>query len=103
MVIYVGTYLTEEVLEALFPEIEKHRAIRQLWPFAPQGVQVVRRQDEQKELWFFINDGDEPATIEKTPNEGTDLITNQPVNGPLTLEPNGVAVIRTRREATPGG
>lgn len=102
VVIYVGTYLTHEVLEALFPEIEKHRAIRPLWPFAPRGMQVVKRQDDEKELWFFINDRDEPATIEKTPNEGVDLVTNQPVTGPLTLEPNGVAVIQTTRAATPG-
>jgi beta-galactosidase GanA len=63
---------------------------------------VVRRQDEKKELWFFINDGDSPATIEKMPNQGFDLISNQPVGGPLTLEPNEVAVIQTTPEATPG-
>ena len=101
-VIYAGAYLTPDLLEALLPEIEKLHPLQQLWPFAPEGVQVVRREDDKKELWFFINDSDAPATIDKLPAQGLDLITNQPVEAALTLEPNGVAVIQTTREATPG-
>ena len=100
-VIYAGAYLTQDLLECLLPEIEKQRSLARLWPFAPAGVQVVRRQDENKEIWFFINTTDACLTIEKTPN-GLNLITNQPADGPLTLEPNQVAVIQTTREATPG-
>ena len=101
VVIYVGSFLTGDLLEALFPEIEHHREITQLWPFITGKIQVVRRQDADKELWFFINPGDEPAEIEKTPPGGFDLIQNKPVDGALTLPPNGVAVIQTARNATP--
>ncbi len=93
-VIYAGAYLTQDLLECLLPEIEKQRSLARLWPFAPAGVQVVRRQDENKEIWFFINTTDACLTIEKTPN-GLNLINNQPADGPLTLEPNQVAVIQT--------
>ncbi len=101
-VIYVGTYLTQDLMAALLPEIEKHRAIPRLWPFAPQGVQVTRREDGNKELWFFINDSDAPATLERVPAKGFDLVANQPAQAPLALEPNGVAVIQAPKSATPG-
>jgi beta-galactosidase len=101
-VIYSGAYLTEGMLETLLPEIEKHHIIPRLWPFAPQGVQVVRRQAEDKEIWFFINDTDQPAILEKTPNGGIDLFSGIAVVEPLTLEPNGVAVIQTTRTSAPG-
>lgn len=101
-VIYVGTYLTEPVLSDLLPEIENLGEPLKLWPFAPESVQVVRRQDEQKELWFFINDSDSEVEIDNVPNKGLNLITNQETSLPLVLPPNGVAVIQTNRSATPG-
>ena len=64
-VIYAGSYLTEDFLEILWPEIEKLRKVPRLWPGAPQEVEVVKRQDETKELWFFINHGETPITLEK--------------------------------------
>ncbi len=103
MVIYVGATLTPDLLEALLAEIEKQRPLTRLWPFAPEGVQVVRREDGKKRLWFFINESDAPATIHKLPAPGVDLIADRPVDGPLTLEPNEVAVIETSAEAMPGG
>jgi beta-galactosidase len=102
LVIYAGTYFTEEFLASLLAEIEKLRPVQKLWPFAPEGVQVVCRKSDEKELWFFINDSDKPAEIEKAPAEGVDLIADQAVEGAFTLEPNGVAVIQTTRSATPG-
>ena len=92
-VIYAGTYLTRDLAAALLPEIEKHSGLMPLWPAAPAGVQVVRRQDGAKRLWFFINDSDAPATVNKLP-KGLDLMTGQPAAGRLTLERNGVALIR---------
>ena len=105
--IYVGAYLSEDVLTNLLPEIEKQRVIPRPWPFAPTGVQVVRRlensrQPGAKELWFFINENEAPATIEKLPADGFDLVSNQPASGPFSLPPNGIAVIQAAREATPG-
>jgi len=101
LVIYAGAYLTADLLEGLLPEIEKRRAITKIWPFAPEGVQVVRRKDDQKEVWFFINTSDGPATLEKLPDKGHDLLADRPASGLLTLAPNDVAVIQTTAEATP--
>ena len=98
-VIYAGSYLTEDFLEILWPEIEKLRKVPRLWPGAPQEVEVVKRQDETKELWFFINHGETPITLEKAPAGGVDLITGQQVSDMLTLPPNGVAVVQTLRAA----
>jgi beta-galactosidase len=102
-VIYVGTYLTADLFEALLPEIEKLRSIPQIWPFAAPGVQVSLRRGAEKDLWFFINTSDQDATIERVPGDGsgTDLVTGQPAAQPLTLPPNGVVVIQTTRAATP--
>ena len=100
-VLYVGTYLTDELLEALLPELEKLCSIPKLWPFAPEGVEVVKRQNEESEFWFFINHRNEAVEMDNLPKEGVDLITEQPVAELLTLPPNGVAVIETRRDATP--
>ena len=100
-VIYVGTYLTPEMLKALMPEIEQLRVIPKIWPFAPAGVEVVKRQDEQREVWFFINHGETSAEIERIPEQGSDLLHEGLAEGPLTLMPNGVAVIQTSRRATP--
>jgi len=102
-VIYVGAYLTAELLEVLLLEIENRRAIPRLWPYAPQGVQVSLRRGPEKDLWFFINTTDEPAVIERVPGgtDSLDLITGAPAAQPLTLPANDVAVIQTARASTP--
>lgn len=100
-VIYVGTYLTPDLLQALLPEIEQLRVIPKIWPFAPEGVEVVKRQDDEREIWFFINHEDTPAEISRTPEHGVDLLHDLPVEGPLTLDAYGVAIIQTARGATP--
>lgn len=101
-VIYVGTYLTEDVLTVLLPEIEKLRAIPKIWPFAPEGVEVVKREDEEKEIWFFVNYNEEPVVIENLPDGSFDLTNNEEAEEPYTLMPNDVAVFKTTREATSG-
>ena len=94
-VIYAGTYLTAEFLAGLLPQIEAIRPVPKAWPNAAQGVQVVCRKNEKREVWFFINTADEPAKVWSLPEDGFDLLANQPAGlGPLTLEPNGVAVIQ---------
>lgn len=100
-VIYAGSYLTEDLLAALLPEINKLRPLTKVWPYAPEDVQVSVRKGEQAELWFFINTGEETRTIEKLPGDGFDLVRNAKAAEPLELEPNGVVVIQTTRSATP--
>lgn len=97
-VIYAGSYLTGNLLECLLPEIEAFQPLVKAWPYAPAGVQVVCRQDEKKEVWFFINTSDAVAEIELLPENGFNLIANQSVNsGPHSLTPNEVLVIQKAR------
>ena len=63
--------------------------------YVPEGIEVVRRQNEETRLWFFVNHVDDAVTIEEVPN-GINLITGQPAHGPLRLEKNGVVVIKER-------
>lgn len=96
LVIYAGTYLNAPVLEALLAEIEKRRPLPKAWPGTPAGVQAVCRTDGEKAVWFFINVSDAPATLASLP-PGEDLLGGRPAAGPLTLAPNDVAVILSKR------
>ncbi|MCG3150276.1 MAG: Beta-galactosidase BgaA [Verrucomicrobiae bacterium] len=78
-VVYVGTYLTE----ALVPALVKLSGLKPLWP-VPAGVEVVRRQDARKQLWFFINHNDRPAKFKS------------PAGKPVTLQPNDVLIHATK-------
>ena len=99
-VVYAGTYLTNDMLDQLMPEIEQLRSIPKIWPFAPEGVQVVKRQNAEKEIWFFINTTEEDLTVERLP-EGADCLTGQPCGAAVTLTAHDVAVVQTTRTATP--
>jgi beta-galactosidase len=93
-VFYVGTYLTKTVLEALMPQWIQWSGVQPSWPDTPEDVSVVVRQNEDKTLWFFINNTDDDATLPTTP-EGENLFTHIETGGAaLTLEENGVVVIR---------
>lgn len=93
-VVYVGTYLTPEVAEILAKELVDLSGLEPLWPDAPLGVEVVRRENGEKRIWFFINHRDEPVTMKRSP-DGFDLITGAATDGgEILLEVNGVAVVR---------
>jgi beta-galactosidase len=101
-VMYAGTCLTGDLLEGLLPEIERITPLTKLWPFAPEGVQVTCRKDAAREVWFFINTTDAPAVIEQLPAGSQDLIHGGAATETITLAPNDVAVLETKRTATPG-
>lgn len=91
-VVYVGTYLTEPVVDLLLPDLLRLSALHPLWTSAPAGVQVVRRDGLGRRLWFFLNHTDEPVTVPITP-VGRNLLDESSTGGPLRLERHGVAVI----------
>ncbi len=91
--VYVGTYLTQPVVRALMPWLTGLAGLAPLWPAAPAGVQVVRRENAERKLWFFSNTTDAPVTIPGTP-AGTDILTGAKAGGAITLPRYGVAVIR---------
>lgn len=96
-VIYVGTYLTEELMEGLLPVLrEQQPGFGPLWSEMEEGIQVVRREDDEKQLWFFINDGGVPASLTLPP--GTELLTGRHDRKRVYLQKNEVVVVRQPRK-----
>lgn len=92
-VVYVGSYLTQELVDALSPRLANLSGASPLLPSAGSGVEIVRRDGDGARLWFFINHADETITLRDVPH-GTDLITDDVIAGTLMLHANGVAVIK---------
>lgn len=92
-VVYVGTYLGGAVGEALLPELTRLAGVEPALPGLPEGIEVVRREGPGRALWFLVNHAEEARTIEHAPR-GRDLVTDRAVDGPLSLPPRGVAVVR---------
>lgn len=93
-VVYVGTYLTAGVMRVLLPVLAKRAKIKPVWPALPAGVEVVRRENASRKIWFFINHNEKPAVVRVLP-KGIELISNRPVTAPLRLKPMDVAVVRS--------
>jgi len=68
-----------------------------LWPAAPEGLHVVVRENDEKRLWFFINDTDGFVTVNDVP-EGQDLI-NARITGKFYLKRNEIAVVKQLKTA----
>jgi beta-galactosidase len=92
-VVYVGTYLTQEIMTSLLDLLASRLAIQAVWPNLPDGVNAVLRSNGERKLCFLINFNDRPVTIPDAP-EGLDLLSNQPVKGALQLAAYGVAVVQ---------
>ena len=93
-VLYVGTYLTTEIMEMLLPELLKLAGLEKTWADSPAGVSVVLRKNADKKIWFLINNNDEEIILPSTP-QGTSLITGRQIDGSsLTLPLYGVEVIK---------
>jgi beta-galactosidase len=93
-VVYVGTYLTEELTDALLPLLTQMAETSPPVAALPTGVELVRRQSEERTLWFFINHNEIPVTIREAPS-GHNLVSDLPTQGPLTLNAWDVAVVET--------
>ena len=95
-VVYIGTYLTEPVIEGLIPFLQGLREdLAPLWPEIPAGVHVTLREDERKRLWFITNANERVVSVPSVP-AGTDLTTGRTVTGGrLFMQKNQVMVIKT--------
>jgi beta-galactosidase len=92
-VIYVGTYLTANLMARLWPVLQSYCDLQPYLPGMPRGVEVSLRSDGQKKLWFVIN-ASGLAQMISVPS-GYDLVSDRAVQGDLELPPNGVMVIKT--------
>jgi len=95
-VVYVGTYLTPEVIAVLGPKLASMAGLQPLLPSAPDGVEVVHRENADKRLWFILNHNEQAVSLNDLPH-GVELISGMIVAGGLTLEARGVAVIKECR------
>jgi beta-galactosidase len=92
-VVYVGTYLTGELMAALMPRLQEQREdLQPLWP-VPDGVRVVLREGPGKRLWFFFNNRDMGVNVLEIP-DGTELISGKTVETRTFLDRHGVAIIK---------
>lgn len=89
---YVGTYLTEDIRELLLPRLCEEAGLTATHPCWKPGLEIVRRESAQKNLWFLINQSEAPLRVENPPR-GLNLITQAQTGTTLDLAPHDVAVI----------
>jgi len=93
-VLYVGTYLTSNVTEALLPALLKLTDLEKVWHDSPLGVSFVLRQNKDKKIWFLINNNTTSTELPSTPS-GTSLINGNHIDGSaISLPVYGVEVIK---------
>jgi beta-galactosidase GanA len=81
------------VVDALLPMLADTSGIEPQCPGAAPDVEVIVRDDNDKQLWFFLNHSEKTVTVANAP-AGENLITGKPSDGNLTLPRNAIAVIR---------
>lgn len=91
--VYIGTYLTDTLVEGLADQLFPAASVMPLLPDLPANIEVTLREAEDRKLLFVINTDAEPATVSSIPR-GIDLLTVQAVGGELQLEAYGCAVIK---------
>jgi beta-galactosidase len=93
-VVYVGTYLTEDLVDTLMTDLIAQAGVEPLLPNLPEGVEVTRRESDDVKLLFILNTKDEPARVSGIP-DGTALVADAPVNGgTVTLPGYGCMILK---------
>lgn len=92
---YMGTELPEEGLKNLLETICKENKIKK-HPFNPiQGVEVVRRSLDGKELYYLFNFTQKDQEI-SFQDELIDCVEDKVCKDQIVLEPNGIAVLKQK-------
>jgi beta-galactosidase len=91
-VLYLGTYLTEELMPALFRVVLDGAGVAPLVPDLPAGVEVAMRETAERKLLFLLNTTDRFTTVNHVPS-GTELLSSQVVGGRVHLDAYHCAVI----------
>jgi beta-galactosidase len=92
-VLYLGTYLTSDLVAALADRTFGEAGIEPLLPDLPNGIEVTMRQDAERRLLFIQNCLDATADLTKVPTGRNLLDGDKVVAGALSLEPYGCAII----------
>ncbi|SPJ32821.1 beta-galactosidase [Kushneria phyllosphaerae] len=91
-VLYVGTYLTDELAERLTDWVMANGKVEPLIPDLPQGIDVTLREKDGQKLLFVMNTECFEQRLDSVA-AGVDLLTDNRVDGSLTLEGYGCAII----------
>ncbi|MCW1920298.1 beta-galactosidase [Rhodobacter sp. KR11] len=93
-VIYLGTYMTEELAQHLLDS--DLMGVAPLIPGLPQGVEVSCRQTEGHRLWFILNTTEMPQTLPALPAGEPLLGDIRPHGAGFTLPAHGCEILRER-------
>jgi beta-galactosidase len=95
-VIYVGTYLTADLVAHLAPGVLSRADVHPLLPDLPEGVEVTIRQAADRQLLFVLNTREQPIRVRGVP-DGLDLLTGTPVEShAVHLGEYGCSIIQMR-------
>ena len=93
-VVYLGTYLTPSLTEALFATLTAAAGIVPLVAGLPPGVEATLREGPGRRLLFLQNTSSEPVSLAGLAS-ARELIEDRPLtNGSLSLAGYGCAVLR---------
>ena len=90
--IYVGCAPSQDFLNAFVRAICEERGVT-LGPASPPNVEIAVRRKGDTELLFITNHNAEPVSVDSV-TAGSELLTGRAVDGGVSLEPYGVAVVR---------
>jgi beta-galactosidase len=91
---YVSTLPDPVALRDLLARAAEEAGVRPVLADRPAGLEAVRRGD----LLFLLNHAPGPVTV-TVPDHHRDLLTGDPVSGPLRLDRHGAAVLKAVPEA----
>jgi beta-galactosidase len=95
---YVATLLDADALEAFVGSVAEYAGVRsRLDPAVHGRVEIVSRESETHTYTFLFNHAREELTV--TGLSGTDLLSGSDGAGGVVLGANGVAILRTERNA----
>jgi beta-galactosidase len=92
-VIYLGTYLSDALVEVLAHHVLAPAGVTPLLPDLPEGVEVTIREAENRRLMFILNTMGEPAIVSGVP-AGINLLSDGKLSGgKLDLPTYGCSII----------
>jgi beta-galactosidase len=92
-VIYLGTYLSDALVEVLADQVLSPAGVLPLVPDLPEGVEVTIREARSRRLMFILNAMGEPAIVNGVP-AGMDILSGVELSGgKLALPAYGCCII----------
>lgn len=100
-VLYLGTYLTEQVVEELVTDMVVQAGVEPLIADMPAGVECSMRVGDAHRLLFILNTREDEAVIPGIPDGSPLLCDGAIVDGVLTLPAYGCAILLLEGSESP--